>query len=137
LQLTGETDVFDYSKVVAGSTWRVLTREVDDIFSRYARLGGYERYELASAFDYWKTDLEDENGNLFWRSTEKKAAIAKEIREAATKSWHIAPSGANGAALLSIYLEAQTLPGEQAARLDLRRWAMYLRSRRTHRGGYQ
>jgi len=42
--------------------------------------------------------------------------VGKQLVETAKQGWKEAPAGANGIALLGLYLEAQTLPGEKAAR---------------------
>jgi hypothetical protein len=112
----------------------VAEKEAADILSRYERLGGYERYVLSSAFDYTKTDLEIEHGEFAgWRS-EDKVATAKKLMESARRAFRAGQAfrtraflatvertdivtGASDLALLSLYLEAQTLPGEQAKRL--------------------
>jgi hypothetical protein len=101
----------------------IAEKEAADILSRYERLGGYERYALSSAFDYTKTDLEIEHGEFVsWRS-EDKIATSKKLMQVARQAFRTTVErddvvvGASGLALLSLYLEAQTLPGEQAKRL--------------------
>ena len=97
----------------------VAQKETADILNRYEHLGSYERYELTSAFDATKDSLESEHGNFVSWHNEDKAAIAKELLQTAKQAFRDFPNGANGAALLSLYLEAQTLPGEQAQGLVL------------------
>jgi hypothetical protein len=88
-----------------------------DILSRYDRLGGDGRYELLSAFDYTKDKLELESGDFtVWR-VEDKVAISQQLLQAAEELFCINRDGACGAGLLSLYLEAQTLLGEQAKRM--------------------
>ena len=58
--------------------------------------------------------LELESGDFTeWRD-EEKVAVAQQLLQAAEELFFIDPEGACGAVLLSLYLEAQTLPGEQA-----------------------
>ena len=85
-----------------------------DILIRYGRLEGDGRYALLFAFDYSKDQLELESGDfIVWRD-EQKVAVAQQLLQAAEELFFIDPEGACGAVLLSLYLEAQTLPGEQA-----------------------
>lgn len=95
----------------------VASKEAADAIERYTRLDGYQRYEMTSAFDYTKKDLEIECGPIASWGAEDKAAVAKKLMEAAKAGWRSAPSGASGMALLSLYLEAQILPGEKAIKL--------------------
>jgi hypothetical protein len=85
-----------------------------DILSRYDRLGRDGRYALLSAFDYTKDKLELESGDFtVWRD-EEKIAVAQELMHAAEEFIFVDRDGACGAILLSLYLEAQSLPGERA-----------------------
>jgi hypothetical protein len=85
-----------------------------DILSRYSRLGRDARHALLSAFDYTKDKLELERGGFtVWRN-EEKVAVAQELMHAAEEFFFMDREGACGAILLSLYLEAQTLPGEHA-----------------------
>ena len=95
----------------------VAQKEAEEILIRYELLGGYERYELLSAFEYTKSDLESEHGEFATWNDKDKGVIAKQLLEGARQGFRMAPYGASGHALLSLYLEAQTLPGEQAQRL--------------------
>jgi hypothetical protein len=102
----------------------VVQKHVADILARYERLGGYERYELTSAFDCVKGDLERENGAFTnWQDADKLAA-AKQLLRGAQGAFYSSGHGASGAALLSLYLEAQTLPGDKAKRViaDVEEW---------------
>ena len=85
-----------------------------EILIRYDRLEGDGRYALLFAFDYTKDKLELESGDFtVWRD-EEKVAVAQQLLQAAEELFFIDPEGACGAVLLSLYLEAQTLPSEQA-----------------------
>ena len=85
-----------------------------DILIRYGRLEGDGRYALLFAFDYSKDQLELESGDfIVWRD-EQKVAVAQQLLQTAEELFFIDSEGACGAVLLSLYLEAQTLPGEEA-----------------------
>jgi hypothetical protein len=95
----------------------VVRKSVEDILKRYNGYGWYERYELLSAFDYTKRDLEVEHGAISeWRQ-ETQSALVKQLFGAAKKGFESAPYGASGMALLSMYIDSHTIPGENAARL--------------------
>jgi hypothetical protein len=85
-----------------------------DILIRYDHLDGDGRYALLFAFDYTKDQLELQDGDFtVWRDDEK-VAVAQQLLQAAEELFVIDPEGACGAVLLSLYLEAQTLPDEEA-----------------------
>lgn len=102
------------------------TKEAADLIDRYEQLGGYERYEMASAFDYSKTELEDDGGKFSSWSRDAKLAMAKQLMDMAREGLREIPYGSYGGALLSLYLEAQTLPGPQAQALveTIENWHM-------------
>ena len=85
-----------------------------DILIRYDRLEGDGRYALLFAFDYTKDQLELESGDFTVWCDEEKVAVAQQLLQAAEELFFIDPEGACGAVLLSLYLEAQTLPDEEA-----------------------
>ena len=95
----------------------VLQKEAADVLARYQRLDGQQRYELVSAFDYTKANTEIEHGPVTSWTPEFKLAVGNGFVEGARKSWRESPAGANGLALLGLYLEAQTLPGDKASRV--------------------
>jgi hypothetical protein len=95
----------------------VVRKSVDDILKRYNEYGWYERYELLSAFDYTKSDLEIEHGAISEWPQEKQSAFVKQLFGIAKKGFATAPYGASGMALLSMYIDLHTIPGENAARL--------------------
>ncbi|MBE0455379.1 MAG: hypothetical protein IBX58_17120 [Roseovarius sp.] len=109
----------------------VVRKSVEDILSRYNGYGWYERYELISAFDYTKRDLEIEHGAISEWPQETQSALGKQLLEAAKKGFRTAPYGASGMALLSMYLDSHTIPGENAARLRMEIEAWHRRAAQT------
>lgn len=95
----------------------VVRSSVEDIFSRYRGYGKYERYELLSAFDYTKSDLEDEYGIIEEWPQETQSALVKQLLQTAKQGFQTSPYGASGMALLSMYIDIHTIPGENAVRL--------------------
>jgi hypothetical protein len=95
----------------------IAAKEALDILNRYQRFGGYERHEIASTFEYTKTQLEIKHGEIDTWGTELKAVVAEQILEIAKEAYGEAPYGACGTALFGLYLEAQALPGDKATRL--------------------
>jgi hypothetical protein len=78
---------------------------------------------VCRAFDSVLSDLEDDLGDLPTWSTDKKRTIAKQILQVAQAGFNQRGSGvaaemnrvsAHGGALLSLYLELQTLPGDKS-----------------------
>jgi hypothetical protein len=102
----------------------VASKEAADAIERYNRLDGFHRYEMTSAFDYTKNDLELEHGMFDTWQVADKAAVAEQLMKTARAGLKESPSGAMGLALLSLYLEAQTLPGVKAVKLaaDIAAW---------------
>src|SRR5262245_26094588 len=94
-----------------------VAKEVADITDLYDRLNGIERYELASGFEYTKLDLERLHGTFRTWHNKNRISVAKRLMKDARRERDEWPCGANGVALLSLLLEAQTLPGQQAARI--------------------
>ena len=93
-----------------------------DILIRYDHLDGDGRYALLFAFDYTKDQLELESGDFtVWRDDEK-VAVARQLLQAAEELFFIGPEGACGAALLSLYLEAQTLPDAKGMISSIEDW---------------
>jgi hypothetical protein len=88
-----------------------------DILNRYDCFGQDGRYALLSAFDYTKDKLELESGDFTIWPDEDKVAVAQQLLQAAEEFRYINRDAACGAELLSLYLEAQTLLGEQAKRM--------------------
>ena len=106
------------------SRWRearapVLQKEILDILNRYTRWGDYERYECLSAFDYVKSDLEDENGPIEQWSDSFAKQVRVELMQTAKQGYSTSPYGASGAALLSLLVELQHIPGSLAEELRM------------------
>ncbi|WP_369725160.1 hypothetical protein AB8Z38_11590 [Bradyrhizobium sp. LLZ17] len=102
----------------------VLSKQVDDILQRYERMNSNDKYWVFSAFNSVLSELEDQLGSFAHWSNEQKKQLAKQIMLSAQKALtergnNIAAEttriSAHGGALLSLYLELQTLPGDQAA----------------------
>ena len=91
--------------------------EVVDIIRRYQRLSDDERDEVASAFEHTKSQLEIQHGETSAWGTQHKAAIAEQVLRVAKEGYEAEPVAAYGVALVGLWLEAQTLPGEKAERL--------------------
>jgi hypothetical protein len=106
----------------------VIQKHAAELLNLYEQFGGYERYELTSAFEAVKGDLEIEHGEFAGWQAADKAAAAKQLLKMGKEAFGVNQRGACGVGLLSIYLEAQTLPGDQAKRLvsDIENW--YLRA---------
>lgn len=95
----------------------VVRSSVADILKRYKEYGWYERYELLSAFDYTKSDLEIEHGAISEWPQETQSAFTKQLMATAKLGFETAPYGASGMALLSMYIDTHTIPGKNAAQL--------------------
>lgn len=95
----------------------VVRPGVETILKSYCGYGWYERYELLSAFDYTKNDLEDDHGNIAEWSKESQDAVVKQLKEGAKQGGQSASYGASGMYLLSLYIDLHTIPGENADRL--------------------
>ena len=107
------------------SRWRearasALQKEIMDILNRYTRWGIYERYECLSAFDFAKNDFEDEHGPIDEWSENFAGKVRKELMQTAKLGYSTAPYGASGAALLSLCVELQHVPGQLAGELRIR-----------------
>jgi hypothetical protein len=93
---------------------------ITDILSRYGRVGRHGRYALLLAFGYTKGKLELENGDFADWCDEDKNEISHQLLRIAEELYGDDPDWACGAGLLSLYLEAQTFPGEQAKRMVMK-----------------
>jgi hypothetical protein len=103
----------------------VLSDQVTDILLRYQRMHSNDRHWVTSAFKAVLSELEDQFGPMESWADEQKKQIAKQVMESsqqafATRGDNIFAEtgrlGSYGGALLSLYLELQTLPGNQAAK---------------------
>ncbi|KRQ94835.1 hypothetical protein CQ12_04790 [Bradyrhizobium jicamae] len=97
----------------------VISRQVNNILSRYRRMNDGNKYWVRSAFVTVRDDLENQFGSIGEWPIDRKKTIAGQIMKAAkTAGNNLAAEttriGANGSALLSLYLEAKALPGAKA-----------------------
>jgi hypothetical protein len=91
-----------------------------EILGRYQRLESHERHALLLAYDYTKDKLELEYGDFAdWRD-EDKTDVAHKLMEVAEEFIGGDPDWACGAGLLSLYVEAQTFPTDEAREMVLR-----------------
>jgi hypothetical protein len=98
----------------------LVRRSVDNILERYSGYGWSERYELLSAFDHTKNDLEGDNGAIAEWPRISQDAMVKLLKQGAKS----APHDASGMYLLSLYIDLHTIPGEAANRLksEIEEW---------------
>ena len=95
----------------------LVSKDAIDIIKRHQRFNEQQRREMMSAFDHAKARLETENGDIQTWALQRKSVVAKQTREMAKDAYEFAPYGACGVALISLYLEAQTMRGDRAKRL--------------------
>ena len=95
----------------------LVTSEAIDVIWRYQRFNEQERQELISPFGFAKARLELKHGEIHTWSLKEKVAVAQELLKTAKQGYAYAPYGSCGVALVGLYLEAQTLPGDKAKRL--------------------
>jgi hypothetical protein len=111
----------------------VARKEAEDILLRYNRMDSNSQHFVSSAFEMVLTDLEDQLGSASNWSDEHKKELAKQIMASSKEAFgtrgnnvtaEITRINAHGAALLSLYLELQTLPGNlaKAAVESIDRW---------------
>ena len=91
-----------------------------EILGRYQRLGIHERHALVLAFDYTKDKLELEYGDFTGWRDEHKTDVADTLMRVAEEFSGEDLDWACGAGLLSLYLEAQTFPTDDAREMVLR-----------------
>ena len=105
----------------------VISKQVDDILQRYQRMNPNDRYWVFSIFNSVLSEVQDQLGSVAQWSTEQKKQIAKRIMLSSQKAFTTRDDNmaadttqlsAYGGALLSLYLELLTLPGDQAARVS-------------------
>jgi hypothetical protein len=104
----------------------VVADQAQDILQRYERMNPNDRYWVSSAFNSVLSELEDQLGPVAQWDAEHKTQIAKQIMQGAQQAFttrgdnmftETSRLGAHGGALVSCYLELQTLPGEQAVKV--------------------
>jgi hypothetical protein len=101
----------------------VAWKEIQDILLRYDRMDTNSRHFVSSAFDAVLSDVEENLGSLSEWSIEQKKECAKQLMISSRAAFatrgdsvHAVTTrlGAHGGALLSLYIECQTLPGSKA-----------------------
>ncbi|MFK4507068.1 hypothetical protein LPJ38_26880 [Bradyrhizobium daqingense] len=94
-------------------------KEVVDVLQRFNRMDALDQQLVTRAFEAMTSEIPDSLSNS------EKAEMAKGIMKAARAAFstrgdnlmaHTSRVSAFGGALVSLYLECQTLPGEQAIR---------------------
>lgn len=107
------------------------SREAGEVLRSYYRMDAQRQHRMTKAFHIAKAHLEKAIGSSSNWNAADKANAAKSLMENARKGVEADPRSAMGIALLSLFYEAQTLPGKQAAKLvaDIERW--YLESAHT------
>jgi len=108
----------------AGARADVIAKSVDEILQWYQTMTPPIRYLVISAFEAGHSSLEDQFGELAQLMPDQKKELAKQVYEAArgaaatrgaNLSAQMSRVSADGGALLSYFIELQTLPGDQAA----------------------
>ena len=94
-----------------------VSEEVVDIIRRYQQFNEEERNAVISGFGFAKARVEIEYGEIDTWALEHKGTVAKAILKAARAGYSNVPHSSCGIALMGLYLEAQTIPGDKAARL--------------------
>jgi valyl-tRNA synthetase len=101
-----------------------VAKQVDDILQRYQRMNPNDRFWVFSGFNAASSEVENQLGSVVQWSNEQKKQVAKQIMLSAQRVFTARGNNmeaettqlrARGAALLSHYLELQTLPGDRAA----------------------
>jgi valyl-tRNA synthetase len=101
-----------------------VAKQVDDILQRYQRMPPKDRFWVFSGFNAASSEVENQLGSVVQWSNEQKKQVAKQIMLSAQRAFTARGNNmeaettqlrARGAALLSHYLELQTLPGDRAA----------------------
>jgi hypothetical protein len=99
-------------------------KEAAELLRSYERMDERRRYAMMRAFDIAKTHLEKAIGDpANWKPDDKVKAAAT-LMENARKGVEADPRNAMGIALLSLYYESQTFPGNQAELIveDIEQW---------------
>ncbi|MEA2864107.1 MAG: hypothetical protein QOC84_2063 [Bradyrhizobium sp.] len=104
----------------------VASKEVEDILQRFSKMNVLDRQLIVSAFSTMLFELQDQFGTAISITAKEKEHLAKGIKGAAQKAYvtpgdnlfaHTSRVSAYGGALLALYLELQTFPGDQAVRV--------------------
>lgn len=102
----------------------VLLRQSRDIIGRFAAYGSQDRTKLIYAFEDSLDEVERRFGCIDGISDEKRLLLSGRLFSSAKSMFAVNPSGCNGGALLAIYLEASSTPGNDAvtATSEIREW---------------
>jgi hypothetical protein len=100
-----------------------VSDQVQDILQRYERMNPNDKYWISSAFSSVLSELETQFGPIAQWDPEHKKQVAKQVMQGAQQAFttrgdnmfaETSQLSAHGGALVSCYLELQTLPGDQA-----------------------
>lgn len=91
--------------------------DVYEIFSIYEGYGSPECCEFLRVFDDMKNLLEMEYGAIAKWPQKAQKNVVKQLFSGAKRAHEADPYGASGMALLSMYIDIHTIPGENAVRL--------------------
>ena len=94
-----------------------VSDEVVDIIRRYQQFNEEERKAVISAFGFAKARVEIEYGEIDTWAFDHKGKVAKAVLKTAKDGYANVPHSSFGIALMGLYLEAQTIPGDKAERL--------------------
>jgi hypothetical protein len=94
-----------------------VSDEVVDVITRYQRSNEQDRKTVISAFGFARARVEIEYGEIDTWGFERKRRVAKALLEAAKEGYAHAAHSSCGIALMGLFLEAQTIPGDKAERL--------------------
>jgi hypothetical protein len=100
------------------------SKEAAEVLRSYERMDEQKQLAMTRAFHIAKTHLEKTMGDSAnWKPADKAKAAAT-LMENAQKGVEAEPRNAMGIALLSLFYEAQTLPGHHADLIlvDIERW---------------
>jgi hypothetical protein len=119
-------DVWRKAKTDAAREARAeaAAKEAAELLRSYGRMDEEKKRAMSRAFHIAKTHLETSIGDpATWKPDDKIKAAAV-LMERARKGDDADPRSAMGIALLSLFYEAQTLPGKHAALVvtDIERW---------------
>jgi transketolase len=101
-----------------------VSKEVAELLRSYERMDDLKRHAMKRAFHVAKLHLEKAIGDPANWNAEDKVKAAATLMENARKGVDVDPRNSMGIALLSLFYEAQTLPGGQAELVmaDIEKW---------------
>jgi hypothetical protein len=89
-------------------------KEAVEILRNHERMDAQQRHKFASTYQLAKSHLENAMGASTGWTIDNKIEAAEKLRQNAIKAVDVDPHCAMSIALLSLFYEAQTLPGERA-----------------------